>query len=221
MARTYPLSLAQFWDLVAADNNSIKFTLGESRQFNVTGGGQLIDASLGARLWNGEVGLVPKSHHSISEIESQIEVLLEAGASFLAYDPRKKYPQSDPLGVTLGGSAVILASVNANNRDIGLAGLPSRYVLTKGDLLSFSYLSSPTRYAMHRVVVGGAADAAGAISIEVTPPIRPGFTISTPVALGKPVMLAKIMPNSYKSSTGGAGKLSSGVSFTFSQSLRP
>jgi len=222
MARTYPLSVASFWDLIVADLATIdQFSLGESRQFNVTGAGQIIDANLGTRLWASGVALVPKSHHSMSEIEAQIEVLLEAGASFMAYDPRKLFPAKDAIGRVLGAASVTLSTVNANNRDIALAGLPSGYVLTAGDMFSFSYLSSPTRYALHRVVVGGAATTGGVASVEVTPPIRAGYTLGAAVALSKPQMLAKIVPGSYQPSTGSSGRLSSGLSFKITQSLRP
>ena len=222
MARTYPLDLPSFWDLIAADTSGIgKFTLGESRQINISGGGQLIDASLGARLWTCDVSLVPKAHHAMSAIEAQVEVLLEAGASFLAYDPRKQYPAADRFGTVLASSLVTLTTVNANNRDIRFSGLPAGYVLTPGDMFSFTYLSGPTRYALHRIVVGDTATSAGVAMVEVTPPFRAGFTIGDPMIFGKPRMLAKIVPGSYRPPSGGPGKLSSGLNFTLTQSLRP
>ena len=101
-----------------------------------------------------------------------------------------------------------------------LAGLPGGFVVTAGDMFAFTYGSSPLRYALHRVVVGGVASSGGVGVVEVVPPIRPGYTLGVPVVIQRPYMLAKIIPGSYTPSVGGIGRLSSGVTFGFSQSLR-
>lgn len=220
MALSYPLSLANFFDIL--DVSTERFSLGESRQFNVSGGGQILDSNLGARLWTGEVSLVPDKHQEVTNVEARIEILLNPGTSFLAYDKRCTWPKADPTGVLLGAATPTLGAVNANNVDVTIAGLPVGYVFTRGDMFSFSYLSSPTRRALHRVVQlpTAVADAAGNLTMEVTPPIRAGYTLGAAIALNKPLMKAKIIPGSYKPSTGSPGKLSGGVNFQFTQTLK-
>lgn len=218
MAQTYPLTLAQFFDLTEVQTG--KFTLPDSRQFDMTAGGEILDASLGSRLWQGELTLVPQSHKAQLGIEALIEVLMEPGASFMAYDKRNAYPAADPTGSILGASTPTLDDVQAAGREVRVAGLPVGYVLTRGDQLAFSYLSAPTRYALHRVVVGDTAGALGKATVEVTPPVRSGYTLASTVTLIKPAMLAKITPASYRPSSGGSGRLSTGVTFHFSQTLR-
>jgi hypothetical protein len=218
MALTYPLTLAQFFDLT--DIQTGKFTLPDARQFDTTAGGEILESSLGSRLWMGEVTLISKTHKSQAQIEAFIEALMEPGTSFLAYDKRAAFPASDPTGSILGAATPVISSVAANNKDLTISGLPAAYVLTRGDMLSFTYSSSPTRYALHRVVVGATASGGGVATVEVTPPIRPGFAVSAAITLIKAKMQAKIVPGSYQPSHGDPGLQSSGVSFQFSQTLR-
>jgi hypothetical protein len=218
MVQIYPLSLAQFFDLTEVQVGN--FTLPDSRQFDMTGGGEILDASLGSRLWRGEVTLVPQTHKAQLGIEALIEVLMEPGASFFAYDKRGAYPAADPTGSILGASTPTLDAVQSSGREVRVAGLPSGYTLTRGDQLAFAYSSAPTRYALHRVVDGDAAAGAGKVTVEVTPPVRAGYTVASAVTLIKPAMLAKITPGSYRPSMGGVGRLSTGVTFGFTQTLR-
>lgn len=218
MALGYPLTLIQFFDDLEFSTG--RFSLGESRQFNMNGGGQILDANLGARLWAGEVALTPIKHQELAKAEARIELLLEPGTSFFAYDKRCTWPYADPTGALLGAATPTLGAVNVNNVDVTIAGLPIGYVLTRGDMFSFNYLSGPTRRALHRIVANVTADGAGNAIVEVTPPIRAGYTLAAAIALNKPLMKAKIIPGSYKPSMGSPGKLSGGVSFQFTQTLK-
>ena len=218
MALSYPLGLGAFFTDVEIINS--RFSLGDARQFNTGGGGQIFDASLGARLWSGEITIVPAKHQELAKIESRIELLMEPGASFLVYDKRCTWPYADPTGSILGAATPTLGAVNANNVDVTIAGLPVGYVLTQGDMFSFSYLSSPVRRALHRVVAGATADGSGNATVQVVPPIRAGYTLATAVALNKPLMKAKMLPGTYQPSSGMPGKLSSGLTFQFTQTLK-
>lgn len=218
MVLGYPLTLAQFFD--DAEVSTSKFTLGESRQIKVNGDGHILDASLGARLWTGEVSLTPLKHQELSKVESRLEMLLEPGASFFAYDKRCTWPYSDPDGSILGAATPTLGAVDPNNVDVTIAGLPVGYVLTRGDMFSFTYLTSPVRRALHRVVQGATADGSGNCTVQVLPAVRSGYTLASGVNFSKPFCKAKIIPGSYKSSAGSPGKLSGGVTFQFTQTLR-
>ena len=219
MTLNYPLALDRFWDLIEISTG--RFSLGESRQVNVNGGGHILDASLGSRLWGGEVTLTPIKHQDLVSIEARIELLLEPGASFLAYDKRVTWPLNDPTGVLLGAATPTLSVVDANNVEITIAGLPVGYTLTRGDMIGFSYLTSPVRRALHRVVsVPASADGSGNLVVQVVPAIRPGYTLGAAITLNKPLCKTKVIPGSYKPSTGSPGKVSGGVSFQFTQTLK-
>lgn len=115
---------------------------------------------------------------------------------------------------------MVIATLNGNSRELQLSGLPVGYVLTPGDMLAFSYATSPVRFALHRVVVGGAADGAGlSPSIEVVPHIRPGAAVGAAVTLVRAPCKVLLMPDSVNFGNRGR-RHTSGISFSFMQTLR-
>ena len=216
MALAYPLSLAQFFDTLPVA--SVTMRPGDARSFSETGGGAQIAAQRGTRLWHGSVRIDLDRHSAISAIEARLALLEEPGASFLVYDRRKPWPSADPGGLGVQSSTVRIASLNANNRELTLKGLPSGYVITAGDLMGWTYGASPLRYALHRVVTGATANGSGVTgSIEVTPFIRQGAAVDAIVSLGKPVCKAQLVQADYGS---GRSIVTEGGTFDFIQTLR-
>jgi hypothetical protein len=216
MARTYPLSTSAFFDTLPLAG--ISCTLGDHRTFSETGGGEVIAAGAGKRLWGGQITLDRDVHDLIAAIDADLAALEEPGASFLIYDARKEYPTADPDGSILGAATPQIAVLDNNNREMRINGLPAGYVLSKGDYIGWAYASNPVRYALHRIVVGGPADGGGlSAKFEVTPYIREGVTVGTPVSLIRPVCKAVIPQASY-----GRGRsiVSDGGSFAWRQTLR-
>ena len=217
MAVTFPLSRESFFQTLKVASVTFRDTLPiETTQL---GDGTIIKASLGAALWRGTVQLAPAYSEDAAAVEAYLSLLQRPGASFFVFDPRRIGPKSNPTGSALTSSTVRIAALNANNRDISLSGLPSGFVISPGDMLSFSYSSSPTRYALHRVVAGATASVGGSTAqFEITPPIRPGAVVNTTVVLVRPFCKAVIMP---EPDYGAGGPLiSSGASFDFIQTLR-
>jgi hypothetical protein len=104
-------------------------------------------------------------------------------------------------------------------RELRVTGLPSGYVLSAGDMLSFQYGASPVRYALHRIVVGGTASSGGLTPmLEVVPNLRAGAVAGLTISLIRPACKARLLPDP----TYGAGRqaLSRGASFDFIQTLR-
>src|SRR5690606_30781378 len=94
-----------------------------------------------------------------------------------------------------------------------------------GDYLSFQYGSSPTRYALHQIMISNAQgwiqfNASNETAMfEVTPNIRVGYALETTVRLVEPTFKAIIVPES--SNLGRSGQReTSGISFTLLQTLR-
>lgn len=215
MALSFPLNLAQFFDPLPVAN--ITFRPADNRTFTETGGGELIPAARGARLWQGQVSIDIDTHARIAAFEAKLSVLEQPGASFMIYDLRKPFPTADAGGALISGASPVIAALNANNREISLTGLPSGYVLSDGDMIGWTYGASPTRHALHRIAVGATANGSGAATVELTPLIRPGTSIGTPITLVKPLCKAIIDEATYG---GGRSVITQGGTFAWKQTLR-
>ena len=216
MALSFPLSLAEFFDTLPVAR--VTFRLPRSDTFSETGGGELIAHRLGVRLWAGEIALGRDYHRVWAAIEARLALLEEPGASFLIRDPRLPGPIADPGGAILGASTVRISSLWGDNRQLALKGLPPGYVISRGDLMGFTYGTNPVRYAYHRVVSGDAADGFGMTgAIEVTPFIRPGAAVNADVTLVAPVLKARVTGADYGASRAAIGE---GGTFQWSQTLR-
>ena len=196
MALAYPLGLAAFLDLIP--QVSVTMTLDEAVLANQTGGGEILRSAHGTRLWRGRVTGRGHPYLDLDQITARIELLLAAGASFLVTQSSRKGPIDDPEGTILGAAAPAITAFSINNRDVTLGSLPPGYTLRRGDLLSFTYLSSPTRYALHRIVTPATANGSGVTATEVMPPVRPGYATPSPITLVRPVCKAVIVPGSYQ-----------------------
>jgi len=219
MPITYPLSLAAFQD--KARITVAEFYINNPRELGRTAGGSQLSASLGDSVWRGSFQTAATNVRAQSAaMDALLSVLDRAGSSFLVYDPSKPYPADDPTGSILGASTVQVASLSSSDaRLISLKGLPASYQLRAGDLIGWTYGSSPTRYALHRIVEDVQASGAGTTSsFEVTPFIEPGVAVDFGVTLVKPVMKAVLVADP------GYGMhqpvISTGKQFSFVQTQR-
>lgn len=196
MAVTFPLDLNGLFNRIA----KIEATIdpGEAVLTNITGGGEVITSAIGVRLWRGRITGRGQSFIDLDPMTARIDLVRQAGASFFVSPSHRNGPQSDPNATILGVSTPQITNVNANNRDVTISGLPAAYVLTEGDLLSFSYLSSPVRFAMHKIVTGATANGSGVATVEVMPPLRPGHSAPFNIRLDRPYCKAVIVPGSYQ-----------------------
>lgn len=202
MALVFPLSLAVFQDKLKIASASMWLT--EPRQVDRTASGTMLTASLGDAVWRGSFQIAPTNNRTTAgEIDALLSILDRAGSSFLVYDPRYPAPAS-------GGSGTgTIATIAASRRSLTITGGPTK---TAGDMLSFTYGSSPTRYALHRIVNISGSD------VEVTPHIQPAVTTGATVTFTKPVMKAVLQPDPGY----GAGRpvIYEGPQFSFVQTLR-
>jgi len=217
MALSYPLTYPQF--LGALRVEEVTFRLSHPQEHTRLGDGTMISASLGASLWTGTIRLAQANHPRHAQMEALLALMDQPGATFRCHDPRYIGPASDPAGVILGSRTVTIHTVASNMRELRITGLPSGYVLSSGDMLSFEYGSSPVRHALHRIVVGGTASSTGLTPmLEVVPNLRPGAVTGLTVLLIRPACKARLLPEP----TYGSGRqaISRGASFDFIQTLR-
>jgi hypothetical protein len=213
---TYPLALADFWSGLRIMSFSMQ--MGGGLQHQATGGGEVIGAATGQRLWEGDVALTMGADHA--KAEALLAVLQDPGRSFMMESHDRPFPLRDPNGALLGASAPIIATLPAGGRSMTLSGLPAGYVLSPGDYLSFTR-GSPVRHELVEVVTGAVANGSGVTpEFEVTPGVRPGTTVSTAVRLARPQFRACIVPGSVKfGPTGPARGPRPGPGFAFRQTL--
>lgn len=218
MAFTFPMSVTDFFNKMPITVSS--FDLGDALEHNETGGGEILSADLGNRLWRMECELVPDYHYSIDACRALLDVLRYAGRSLIAYPPYYNGPASDKNGSILGGSTVTMTAVQSNNRDIRLEGLPDGYVISPGDYISWQYGSNPVRYALHRFATGGTASSGGVSPLmELSSFARLGYTLPVTVKLIKPEVKMVLVPGSVNAGTS-RSLITSGVRFTLTQTLR-
>lgn len=218
MAVSFPIPVAEFIGTFRV--HALTMEPGSAVNVAQTGGGELLPSKVGTRLWAGAVTMTSRRHDDSAALEAMISLLEEPGASFYMSDVRRPGPTYDPNGLVLGAATPTIATLASNNRELGIQGLPVSYVLSRGDMIAFDYLSSPIRHALHRVFTGGIADSSGIISnIEVTPHIRPGAAVGAAITLHKAACKTIIVPGSVTPPQ----RLLSGstaISFKFQQTLR-
>lgn len=214
---TFPLPLDQFFDGLPIQ--SVNFDLPEMLASSQTGGGEILTADLGDRLWRADVVLAPQYYYEMETIKAKLHMLRYAARTLIVHQMPIIAPSYDRDGVILGASTVTLTNVAGNNREITLSGLPADYVLTTGDGFSFQYGANPVRYAFHQIVQGGTASSGGVATVEVVPFIQPGATLPLAVQLIKPIFKAVIIPGSFDPGES-RGKFTTGAKFSVMQTLR-
>lgn len=213
---SFPATLNEFFGGLAV--RAVTFVNREPVESNQMADGTILRASLGAALWQGVVTLRPEPHLASKAFEAKLSVLQRPGASFLIYDPRDPWPADDKNGTKLGSATPQIMAVNADARRMSLKQMPAGYKLTAGDMLSFQYGTNPVRYALHRLVESVTVSGAGNTPLfEVTPNIRTGAAVSTPVQLVKPY--CKAVFSGDPSYGNGSILFTEGAQFPFIQTL--
>jgi len=215
---TFPLTLEQFFHLLPVGQS--RMSPGEALAVAETGGGEVLTADIGTALWAGQFDMGPMLHSEAAAIAPVLNLLRRAGASFLVADPTRPWPKADPEGAFLGASTPTILAVGGSLRELSLQGLPPGYPLSRGDLLSFQYGSTPVRHALHEMVGSAIADGSGKTTmIEVTPPLRPGAAAGIAVQLGWPRCKARLVPGTTDPGSS-RHTITSGATIRWSQTLR-
>ena len=217
MALIYPLSRANFMDILPIAEHS--HFLPDSLEANRTGAGEQLTADLGDRLWQGKIAMGRLMRTEAGRPEVLIDLLRQAGRSFLVHDTRRPWPLLDPTGAIFGASTPTIHTLSADPRELRITGLPASYVLSPGDILGFQYGSSPVRFAQHRVVTTTTAVAGLTPLFEVTPHIRSGALVGAQIVLFKAACKAVILPGSVEVGVS-RRTITEGISFSYVQSLR-
>lgn len=186
--------------------------------------GRTISLDLGPSLWAASWQSPPLDEEQAGIVSSWYDTLLSS-KTFLAYHKLRQYPLAYsktgwPNWSPAFDGTVLLASVNVNLVELNLSGCPAGLILSVGDFLGFRNVSGA--YELHRVAVGATANGAGLMTVEVRPPVRPGYPVGSPgarhVSLYRPPAEMFIQPGSWSETITGSGDFTS-VSFSAIQTL--
>lgn len=179
-------------DLMSVRYANAPLRLVPQQELSTIASGVSIGKDLGPALWFGDFTTVALGNDDALAFEALLNSLDGVVQTFEAYDVRRPYPRAHADGAFTDSAT--LASVNANNKALALAGLASGFALSVGDYLSFDYGSSR---ALHQVMEPATVGAGGVTpQFEVRPHIRPGFTAGAAVRLKKPAGLFTLLPGS-------------------------
>lgn len=214
MAIAFPLTVNEFWALLPiADMDGFELRYNGSK--SIDGAGNIYESRVaGSARWTANVRLTPQYLSDAAELEALINTIRARQGTFYAYDIRRPYPKNDPTGSIISGATVQIKSKGSNNRSIALKGMTNGYVLTRGDKLSV-HIGAGSERALLEVAEDITASGAGETAeFEISPIGLPtALAVNQTVDLIKPPAKCRILPGSFKPSTG-SGNLSSGMSFT-------
>lgn len=215
MTISFPMSTAEFMRTLLI--SELSFDDPENVETNMTGRGEVMKAELAPQLWSGEAIMGKMTDHEARDPDVILSLLRGAGRTFYCYDTRRPGPLLDRTGAILGAAAVVINSL-PSTREMSLSGLPSGYVLSRGDWLHFNYGAAR---ALHRVVDVTVTASGGGVTpaFEVQPNVRPGAVAGASVTLIRAACKALLVAGGVTKGTG-TKTIFSGMSFRWQQTLR-
>lgn len=183
MPWTFPLTRADFQNTLRVAE-APPFRIRRSEEVSGTVG-EVMTSEIAAPRWEAQFALAPMYRADAARVVGMLEELGTYNSVHL-YDPTVRFPASDPTGSGISGATVVVFSLGANNKSLRLAGLPSGYVLSAGDMLSAPY-GSPTRRYLGRITEAAVANGAGVTpTFDVVPQLPEGFAVGAQVTLSRP-----------------------------------
>lgn len=193
-AMTFPMQPADLVDRMMVD--TVQWSLREYQEQSGTAGGEWIAADLGPRLWEAEVSTVMADIDTIEALRARFNLLDGAINSFYLYDPRRPNPSTDPAGTLLASAEVEIGAIEANRKELSLAGLPAGFTLTEGTMFSVT-AGSPSRTFLGQIAASVTANGGGDTpAVEFRPHLRHWVTSGMGVRLLKPVAKVKAVAGS-------------------------
>lgn len=184
-------TLAQFYDLLRI--GSYTFELSENLIISRTGGGEILTAENGPRLWHGTVNIAPTSLADFRRQQALVQRMMNAGEKFEMTDARRAAPLNDKTGKVAGGTTTAL---NGYTMSIGIGSTNAGLKMSAGDL--FTLISGGRRY-LHEIAEDSAATTSGGVvAIKTTHPSKLTVNGSYTANFKRPALIAQIVPGSYK-----------------------
>lgn len=194
MPVTFPMATADLVDRMMVE--TVQWSLLEFQELSGTGGSEFIAADMAPRVWEAECSTVAADLETIEALRARFNLLDGAINSFYLYDPARPNPSTDPTGALLAGETVTIEAIEANRKELSLAGLPSGFTLTEGTRFSVT-AGAPSRTFMGQLAATVTANVDGeTAAVELRPHVRSWVATGQTVQLLKPVAKVKIVPRS-------------------------
>lgn len=180
------------------------FMLNSGQESSGQASGRIRVRDLRPPLWLADFRSDMLTLDELGEVQALFESLDGSMGTFYAWNPARPWPKLDPEGVVLGASTVTVKSVGMDGKSLALQGLPTGYVLSRGDLVATDFGEGPSR-ALYRVIdVSVTADGSGdTTEFEVRPHVWAGAAEDDPVELLRPAAEMMVVPNSFETSAEG------------------
>jgi hypothetical protein len=179
MTLTYPYAKASFADLLKI--KSATFIPSYGQEYSGQGSGVIIAKDLRPALWTADVETVELKWDDAADIQALLEGLSGSIQTFYLYNPMRPKPRNG----TVNDASCQINTLNVNGISLSLKGLPAGAVVSRGDMLSFSYGSRPS-IALHRCLETVTANGSGITpEFQVGNGIRTGAVVNTAVVLNK------------------------------------
>lgn len=211
-----PLPMADFWARLPFQ--SAPFDLRRYDRVNNLEGGDILSSQVRDPEWAGSITLPPMSSRQAADIIAQVEWLIEGNRRFEAYDLHRPGADQDRDGSGFAGSSAVVSGVDRVANTIDLFDVPPGYVLSRGDLVSFTLPGSGIQ-ALHRVRETVTATGAGALfGVPVGPHLYDVSYLGAAVQAYRPFCHAVIVPGSFQPGEA-FGKNQTGLRFAWRQKL--
>jgi hypothetical protein len=188
------------------------FRLARMEELSPLRSGKYIAQNVGAALWMVEASCVTRNETDLGIIRGFFDTLESINTAYF-YDPLREYPlayrRTGFAGLLVSGSPFTgvptLASVAGNNVEVSLTNLPPNFIFSAGDYIPWDYSGSR---ALHRVSTGVVANGSGAVTVEVRPQVRPGWSAGATASLYRPAAKMLILPDSFTDQVQGSTRTS-------------
>ncbi len=160
-------------------------------------GGKIIVKDFGRPLWRASYETTALSPNMLDRWRAILDSLDGGSLAFPGYSLSRVYPIAYPngswSGVSFTGNAQV-ANVGANNKSVGLSGLPAGFKVSTGDMIRLGVDK------LYRVMEDAVAGSNGQTpAFEVRPHLFPGTAPGFPALLVRPSTPMKIVPDTIKS----------------------
>jgi hypothetical protein len=208
---SFPLALSEFWKLLRFASRP-EFELMQFKQQTMDGGGNIMSAKFGQPKWRCDVATTNGRHDADMDIQALIKALAGRDGTFLAYDIRRPFPKSDPVGTRISGYTPSVRTVGSDNRSLSLKGVRNGYDLTIGDYLLIK--NGTGLRSLHQLMESASTDGVGQTQVfEVQPFLPTWIAVDQAVDLAQPAGKFKIVAGSYRPQSG-SGNQTAGISFS-------
>lgn len=175
---------------------STEYELLRREEQSRTAGGVTVVKDMGDPLWQAAYTSTSLKPNELDYWRARLDALDGGQQTFLAYPLSRcfpiRYPNGSwPSGSSFNGNSATVGSINANNKQLTINGLPAGFVLSVGDMIRIGSRN------LHRVVAGVTANGSGiATNVEVRPHFWPETGPGDAVSVKKPYCRMTIVPGS-------------------------